>query len=123
MLPPTPETAVGRHSPTLAWLLAAWTIANYVGTCWGGFSNDDFIWIDGAWSAARGSWLSAALVPHPWWSSQFVRPVVEVSFFLNYLAGGIQPWGYHAANVALHTLNVVLLYRLACELLPSAKTA
>lgn len=122
MLPSAPETC-SRQSSAVVYLLAAWTIANYVAACRGGFSNDDFIWIDGAWIAERGSWLRAALVPHPWWSRQFVRPMVQLSFFLNYLLGGVRPWPYHALNVALHTLNVLLLYYVIAELVESPALA
>ena len=30
------------------------------------------------------------------------RPVTIITFQLNYLAGGLEPWGYHAANAILH---------------------
>ncbi len=38
------------------------------------------------------------------------RPVVNLSFALNYAAGGLNVFGYHLVNVALHTLNAILLF-------------
>ncbi len=41
------------------------------------------------------------------------RPIVNLSFALNYAAGGLNPGGYHAANVAVHVLCAVLLFAIA----------
>ena len=30
------------------------------------------------------------------------RPVLNLSFALNYAAGGVDPWGYHAVNLGIH---------------------
>lgn len=38
------------------------------------------------------------------------RPLASLSFALNYAAGGLDPRGYHAVNVALHALCAVLLF-------------
>ena len=38
------------------------------------------------------------------------RPLVTLSFAVNYLVGGENPLGYHAVNVALHALNSALVY-------------
>ncbi|UYV67422.1 hypothetical protein LAZ67_5000514, partial [Cordylochernes scorpioides] len=36
------------------------------------------------------------------------RPLVVLGFRANYALGGLEPWGYHAANVALHAANTAL---------------
>lgn len=41
-----------------------------------------------------------------------LRPVVTLSFALNYAAGGLELWGYHAVNVAVHTAAAVVLFGL-----------
>src|SRR5437868_962594 len=41
------------------------------------------------------------------------RPLTNVSFAMNYLAGGLNPMGYHLLNLLLHALNGYLIYRLA----------
>jgi hypothetical protein len=52
------------------------------------------------------------LVP-PSRSSVEGRPLVNVSFALNYAAGGFRPWGYHLVNVVIHSLAALTLYGLA----------
>jgi tetratricopeptide (TPR) repeat protein len=44
------------------------------------------------------------------------RPLVVFSYALNYAAGGLDPWGYHAVNVLLHALNAVLVFSVILEL-------
>jgi hypothetical protein len=100
-------------------LLIAWVAANFCVTLGAGLSNDDFIWIAGAWRALRSSWLAAALWPHPWWSEHFVRPLVQLTFFVNFQSAGLQPWVYHATNLTLHMANVWLLWGLARQRLSS----
>lgn len=41
------------------------------------------------------------------------RPLCVLTFRLNYLLGGFQPWGYHLVNVLLHCLATALLVRVA----------
>ena len=38
------------------------------------------------------------------------RPVVTLSYFLDYALWGLNPLGYHLTNVILHTINVFLFY-------------
>lgn len=40
------------------------------------------------------------------------RPVVNVSFALNYLAGDLAPWGYQATNLVIHVACALLLIAL-----------
>ena len=44
------------------------------------------------------------------------RPLTTVTYALNYLAGGLEPWGYHAVNVLLHALVSVLVVAVALQL-------
>ena len=37
------------------------------------------------------------------------RPLTCLTFHWNYLAGGLHPWGYHAVNLALHAVNILLV--------------
>jgi len=41
-----------------------------------------------------------------------LRPVTDFSFALNYVLGGPRPFGFHAANVAIHLLAALTLYGL-----------
>ncbi|TAM33510.1 MAG: hypothetical protein EPN68_01335 [Rhodanobacter sp.] len=53
-------------------------------------------------------------------SSEFKRPLASLSFAANYLAGGLNPWGWKAINLLIHLLNGLLIYILACRLLRAA---
>ncbi len=51
------------------------------------------------------------------------RPVADLTFAANRALGGLDPRGYHAVNLGLHLLAVVLLYLLARRLLGLAGAA
>jgi tetratricopeptide (TPR) repeat protein len=38
------------------------------------------------------------------------RPVVQLSLAVNYALGGLNPWGYHLVNIAIHILAALTLY-------------
>ncbi len=42
--------------------------------------------------------------------SKTVRPLVDGTFALNYAWGGLEVWGFHFVNVAIHTLAALALY-------------
>ena len=43
-------------------------------------------------------------------SHKSYRPITTLSFRLNYLIHDLEPWGYHAVNVFLHTLCTILFW-------------
>ena len=54
------------------------------------------------------------------------RPIVELTFALNYRFGGLNVFGYHVVNTLIHIINGVLVYFLALAifkrlLIPSAQ--
>eukprot|EP00042_Codosiga_hollandica_P042476 m.389976 g.389976 ORF g.389976 m.389976 type:complete len:925 (+) comp56338_c0_seq5:10-2784(+) len=49
-------------------------------------------------------------------SNKSYRPLTVLSFRLNHLLGGLNPWGYHAFNVILHGIVALLFARLAVVL-------
>ncbi|XP_066524485.1 protein O-mannosyl-transferase TMTC2 [Hoplias malabaricus] len=49
-------------------------------------------------------------------SHKSFRPLCTLSFRLNYVLGGLNPWGYHLLNVALHCC-VTALFAAFCRLL------
>lgn len=65
--------------------------------------------------AARdlGNWMRAA------WGSLLGagRPVTDLTYALNRATGGLDPFGYHLVNLAIHLAVVVLAWRLAREIL------
>ena len=56
-------------------------------------------------------------------SHKSYRPVTVLSFRLNYLAGGLRPWGYHLVNVLLHSVACGLFSQLAGRLLDPGSPA
>lgn len=56
--------------------------------------------------------LGAVLRPPPFASGAAGRPLVNLSLALNYAAGGLNPWGYHALNLALHAAAALALFGL-----------
>jgi len=47
-------------------------------------------------------------------------PLTRLSWSLNWVLGGMDPWGYHLVNVLVHATNAVLVYFVARRLLASA---
>lgn len=54
---------------------------------------------------------------------QFIRPLVSLSFYLNYMLGGFNPLGYHLLNWILHFLDAVLVGVLTYKILKQTKVA
>nr|MQY69308.1 hypothetical protein [Bacillota bacterium] len=49
------------------------------------------------------------------------RPMLTLTYFLDYSTWGIEPFGFHLTNVILHTLNGILLYFFLIYLLAEFK--
>jgi hypothetical protein len=47
-------------------------------------------------------------------------PLTRLSWSLNYVTGGMDPWGYHLLNLLLHAANTILFYVVARRLLAAA---
>ncbi len=47
-------------------------------------------------------------------------PLTRLTWSLNYVTGGMNPWGYHLLNLLLHAANTVLFYVVARRLLAAA---
>ncbi|MBP2669404.1 MAG: hypothetical protein H6Q80_1606 [Deltaproteobacteria bacterium] len=109
---------VPRHAAGLLVLLTATIFAN---TLPNGFHLDDFY---------RVVENPAIQTISPWWR-HFVdvhtmatlptitnyRPLLPLTFALNYAIGGLNPVGYHAVNLALQAAAAVLVYLLFIALL------
>jgi protein O-mannosyl-transferase len=78
-----------------------------------------FIWDDDAMVTAnpliKSGWSGLRDI---WFTTKFVDyiPVTLSSFWLEWRLWGMQATGYHAMNVLLHALNVVLLWRVLLRL-------
>ena len=114
----------GWRSPSPRWwllvplalaALASWRVLP------GEFQFDDaeFIVENGAIKA-----LSAFLSPAHWQEAlRSGRPLLELSFALDYARGGLEPWNFHLTNLLIHLAAVVLAWRLSLRLLALAGAA
>jgi Flp pilus assembly protein TadD len=97
--------------PLLVALVAGLVYANTLGN---GFALDDLSQVRD--HAALGSWPAAIEAFGEPYSTQggaaagLYRPVVVASFVVNRMFGGLDPRGYHAANVFLHMLASALVW-------------
>ncbi|HET9049701.1 MAG TPA: hypothetical protein VFN29_12160 [Chiayiivirga sp.] len=109
--------------PALPWwfLFAALalTLAAYWPGLSGGFLFDDYPNIvdnhsvqpnDASFGALVGAALSSP-------ASEFKRPLASLSFAVNYLASGLDPYWMKLTNLVIHLLNGLLVFLLARELL------
>ena len=99
---------------TALWALVAMTFLAYAPALCGGFVWDDLVLVKRN-PLATGELTIFSI----WFQGDF--PLSTVALWLQWLAWGDQPTGYHVVNVALHALNVVLLWRVLLRLrLPGA---
>ncbi|MCX6625984.1 MAG: tetratricopeptide repeat protein [Acidobacteria bacterium] len=77
----------------------------------GSFHFDDYSLFTDAAVTSPAGWLAV-------WSPLRTRPITYLTFWANYQAGGQQPFGYHAVNLALHIACALLLWRVLVRLLP-----
>lgn len=109
-----PSTAIAsdcKASPAVALACVAIIIcglAAYSNSFTGQFTFDD----------SRLIWQNRHLL-HPqspgqtiWYIFGAQRPVTNLTFMLNYWAGGLDVWGYHAVNVGIHIVAALTLFGL-----------
>jgi protein O-mannosyl-transferase len=103
------------HGATIA-LLA---VALYANSLPNEFINDDVNAIVENPAVHSGD-LGSIFATASWWTpnaaARVYRPLVTLSFALNYALGGLQPLGYHVGNLLLHALASVMLYLLLIRL-------
>ncbi len=107
--PPSPEpnTFPDRRGTLLAGgLIVLAALAAYHNSFSGPFIMDDYPAITGNPTIKH---LGSALSPPPS-STVGGRPVINLTFAVNYALGGMNPWGYHALNLLNHTLAGLTLF-------------
>ena len=75
--------------------------------------ENSFLVSPGAWWRCFGRDFGLEIIRQP---AGYYRPAVFLSIVLNHALGGAAPFGYHLFNVALHGINVVLLFLLLTRL-------
>jgi len=117
---PSPA-APDRLVPALGGLIAAAALAAYADSFSGPWLFDDREAIAGNASLRH---LATALVPPDGGLPVSGRPVLNLSFALNYALGGTQVAGYHAANLLIHLGAALALFGLVRRtLLPLGRPA
>ena len=107
---------LSRRNAPVALVLALLVVVSYFPVFSGGFIWDDVIFVEeplvhspsGLWNI----WFSPSDMKkegHYW-------PLVYTSFWLEHKLWGLAPAGYHAVNILLHLINVLLLWRLLVRL-------
>ena len=82
-------------------------IAFYFRTINSFFISDDFVWIKALINQGpffqwvyQGDWIKFS----------FIRPLISVSFFLDYKLWGLNPTGFHLTNILFHAANSCLVF-------------
>jgi protein O-mannosyl-transferase len=104
---PKLNTASLRTSTKAAFLVAL-TVLAYLPAL-----RNDFIWDDDAWLMHNRTLEGANGLYRLWFdllALQQYYPITGTAFWIQYQLWGFHPFGYHAVNVALHTLNAVLFW-------------
>jgi tetratricopeptide (TPR) repeat protein len=114
------RTARPAHSPlaasALAALAAALSVAAYVNALHNPFVYDDRGTVVQNPSLGDLGNLHWILIYSPF------RPLVNLSYALDHRWWGLDPFGYHLTNLALHVLNVALFFGLAAALARDRRT-
>jgi tetratricopeptide (TPR) repeat protein len=105
------STADGRSATFwAACILVLVTLAAFANSFRGDFVYDDLLAIVGN-SSIHSLWpLAGVLSPPIDGATVAGRPLLNLSFALNYHFGGENPWGYHLANLVIHVLAALLLF-------------
>ncbi len=114
--PPAPARDSRRTLALCAAVIVGATLAVYARGLGGRFLYDDVDSILGNPSIRH---LSGALSP-PGGLTVTGRPVLNLSFSLNYAVSGTRPWSYHALNVAIHAAAALALFALVRRTLATA---
>ncbi len=111
------------------WVLPLLALVFVVGVFWPGLGG---YWLFDDYSAVYKNpqvhmrqldWDSVRRALGGFAHGEYGRPLATVSFALNHLASGLDPWHYKLTNVLIHAFNAVLVWLLLVRLLrlPQAK--
>jgi tetratricopeptide (TPR) repeat protein len=116
----SPVEAVA-HAWVAASLLAAAIVVAYAGSLDAPFVYDDILAIPQNPTIRQWWPLKAVLWPQSEGGLTVSgRPVLNLSFAVNYAISGADVWSYHVFNVLVHTASALLLFGLCRRMLPAA---
>ncbi len=107
---PTPSPATHRHVLLAALVVVLAGFAAYLNSFHGPFVHDDVASIVNNPTIQHG--FAAALSPPTEGETVTGRPLVNLTFALNYSVGGQAVFGYHAVNLAIHLIAALALFGL-----------
>ncbi len=101
----------GHHLLSISLILII-SIAIYSNTLKNGFVFDDEITIVNNTMVKNFSNISKLVMKEYFSTSgeMSYRPVVTLTYFIDYAIYGLKPYGYHLTNLILHAINGVILY-------------
>jgi Tfp pilus assembly protein PilF len=110
-----PRAALGDRAASLLVVLVA--AATYAATLTYDLVWDDTLLIQQSWQLHHWSELPSLLTTHFWAevgeASQYYRPLVTLTFFLDMQVWGLHPFGFHLTNVLAHAAVTVAVLVLA----------
>src|SRR5258708_40233361 len=93
-----------RNRLLLFLLFAVGTLLIYFPVLGNGFLTDDY------------ASLYRILVEKQMLYRESLRPLIDISFYLNWLASGLHPLGYYLFNLLVHAFTCYMVYRVAFDL-------
>jgi hypothetical protein len=115
MKAPAPRNGIGRAALPLA--VAVLTAVCFLPALSGSFLN----WDDGVNFLGNRGYRGLGRAQIQWAFTSVLLghyiPLSRLTYSLNYVLGGMDPWGYHLINVLLHAANAALFYVVARRLL------
>jgi len=106
-------------------LITVLPILIYLNSLGNTFVYDDYLTITNNYFIREWRYLSAFFNQKYFVISNELtyRPVVTLSYFVDYAIWQLRPWGYHLTNLIIHTLNVYLVYFITYYLFKNRITA
>lgn len=118
----TEAKAADRRGVRVALTAALIAFVSFLPALWAGFVYDDTLLIAHNPQVQGAHGIAAAFSQHFWQTTElgshgvglvYYRPLVTLSFVLNWLAFAGAAWGFHLVNLLLHASAVFLAARLA----------
>ncbi|MDO8743495.1 MAG: tetratricopeptide repeat protein [Candidatus Brocadiaceae bacterium] len=106
-------------------LITVLPVLIYLNSLGNTFVYDDYLTITNNYFIREWRYLSAFFSQKYFAISNELtyRPIVTLSYFVDYALWQLRPWGYHLTNLIIHTLNVYLVYFTAYHLFKNRITA
>ncbi len=105
------------HRTTTPYLfLAAAVLVAFGASLTASFHLDDYALFSDPIVTSPSGWYEV-------WRLEQTRPLTYFTYWLNHLAGGRSPVGYHAFNLLIHLISTLLLYNVLNKLVPGLPAA